>query len=340
MAANPARPSLHSDRPLHSAYDCVVVGSGFTAQMLARSLAEAELTVLHVLPRPIRPPNGWLHPRFVSDAQGELRRRPLAGLDWLNASGQVVASWPADRSESAAAAGEPTMLSPRLERVELSAADDWSSSGPGQIDLRALAGAYSVRCQIGFVVGAATQPRTVAVGGIYRGVFRSGGLDQDATQHTAQVFATQRPGEAFWLVPLSGGLVSLGWLGAGRRTGRQEVLASESLGSLFEEALVACPTLTQQLYAAHLVGNLYSAGDAPRSAEPARGAGWHSFTEFEDWVDPVFASGLWLARQSIPPLVAEALRALGKPACAPPTQLPLNWEARSLKSPRRSVLSL
>jgi hypothetical protein len=304
-ATSPRAPSLRA------AYDCVVVGSGFTATAAADSLSQAGLTVLHLLPSPSRQPGLWLHPRLITASEhgpscdGVVRRRPLAGVQWLDADGQVVASLLAASEslraqETAELPGCPqTAWSPhRIDRVELTAADAWHATEPGLIEFATATARHIVQLKLGLNVGAtsAASPR-LAIGGIYRGVAPLAG-----DSPLARLFATRLPGTTFWLSPLPNGLTSLGLI----RTIPAGSYNQACLSQLLEESLVACPALTEQLHAAQLLGGLHHAQE-PIEPTCSLDDRWLTLAEYEQWIDPIFASGAWLASRELPAVVAAAV---------------------------------
>jgi hypothetical protein len=314
-ATSPRAPALRS------AYDCVVVGFGFTAIPLADSLSQAGLTVLHLLPSPARQPGLWLHPRLVTASEhspschgpschGAIRRRPLAGVHWLDPDGQVVASLRAAHGslrapESAELPGCPSIAwSPhRIDRVELAAAAAWQATEPGRIEFATAAGQHAVQFKLGLSVGAASAAGSrLAIGGIYRGVSRAA-----AGEQVAQLFATQQAGSTFWLMPLPDGLTSLGLI----RMVPAGSCNQACLSQLLEEALVACPALTEQLHAAQLLGSLHHAQESVEATDSHNerwlDERWLTLAEYEQWIDPIFASGAWLAPRALPAVLAAAI---------------------------------
>jgi hypothetical protein len=304
-ATSPRAPALRA------AYDCVVVGSGFTAVPLADSLNQAGLTVLHLFPSPAKQTCLWLHPRLTGfDRHGQLRRRSLAGVQWLDPDGQVVASLRGAGGslrapESAELPGcTQTAWSPhRIDRVELAAAAAWQATEPGRIEFATAAGEHAVQFKLGLSVGTTRAAGSrLAIGGIYRGVSRAA-----AGEQVAQLFATQQSDTTFWLSPLPDGLTSLGLI----RTASPGSCNQACLSQLLEEALVACPALTEQLHAAQLLGSLHHAQE---SVDPTCSHDdhwlderWLTVAEYEQWIDPIFASGAWLASRALPAVVAAAV---------------------------------
>lgn len=139
------------------------------------------------------------------------------------------------------------------------------------------------------------------IGSIYRDVASEPGTERQAT-----LFATRREDEVFWLVPLEGGLWSLGLL----RPRTELPIADEAVAHFLEEALVACPALTQRLITAELVGGLHVFAESNAGAiESSQDV--LTLPNYDDWLDPVFASGDWLSRELAQQFVAQLSTANG-----------------------------
>lgn len=267
------------------AYDCIVLGSGRTAQHIAAAIARTGRQTLQLHP-PAAPPAAWLQPRFSSFAGLEIEhRRPLSSVSALNATGKPIATVQA-----------PIGLSSRFHFQAQAAITEFAlPSGcrvacetSGQVRLNGALPPTTIQANAVVRVENAVRstPLTV-IGGIYRDVTSAPGTERQAT-----LFATRRDGEVFWLVPIEGVLWSLGLV----QPQQESSIAAEALADLLEEALVACPALTQRLIVAELVGGLHVTSESV-TAPAESTSGLIVLPSYDQWLDPVFASGDWLSRE-------------------------------------------
>jgi hypothetical protein len=281
---------------LRDAYDCIVLGSGRTASQVTAAIARTGRQTLQ-LTRATDPPPSWLHPRFSTPREAELLPRlPLKSVNAVNAAGKTLATvcaanWSATRGSAAAT---PTITTFELPAGCHAACDMDSVHLNGALPATVIRSDAVIKIE-----GRATSEPFAVIGGLYRDVVSHPGGEREAT-----FFATRRGGEVGWLVPMTNGLWSLGLM----RSAEQP--AEESPAHWLEEALVACPALTQRLIAAELVGELHSAAGQIEAAqtdhnpiESQRAA--ITLPVYDEWLDPVFASGDWLGHELAQQLVAQ-----------------------------------
>ena len=268
---------------LRDTYDCVVLGSSRTAAQVAAAVARTGRQTLHLSPAQ-PPPAGWLHPRWSSQDRLEISARsPLSGVTAWNCAGKITAVIKSANSPSAARLGTPTTAT----SFQLPAGCHIAQESPREVRLNGALPPLAIQAPVVMrIESTSSSADFLAIGGAYRGVSSPAGEDRQAA-----LFATRRASELFWLVPQADGLWSLGL----RRTGLAGDLAGESMAGTFEDALVACPALTQRLIAAELVGELHLATAAPLRANQTAGA--VSLPAYDDWFDPVFASADWLGEE-------------------------------------------
>ena len=263
---------------LREAYDCVVIGNGRTAAHVAAAIARSGKQTLR-LSSAASSRSAWLHPRWTSAAGDDSERTMLSGLCVLNSAGQRMTML------RAAATAAPCRAS-TAEAFVLPAGCAVVCDDPREVRLNGALPPTTIRA--GLVISAASSfvpDNQIAIGGIYRDVSCELGEERQA-----QLYATQRAGEVFWLVPQADGRWSLGLL-----TSRAEIIA-ESLADTLEEALVACPALTQRLIAAELLGGLHLS-PAMTSAATTKLPGALSVPEYDSWLDPIFACSDWLGME-------------------------------------------
>jgi hypothetical protein len=279
---------------LRAAYDCVVLGSGRTARLLASSLEQAGISTLQLQRKPAVGLPAWLHPRAaLFDGNEELGLSSLSAVTAFNPAGKVMASLHSGTSSRRTASG--TKLPATAAAYSAPEGCELISAAAGEITIRGSHLRKSWRAKMIFAVETPAQSfASSAVGGVYRDVAVAPGEERHAT-----LFATARPGEVGWLVPLKGGFTSLGLL---RETAGEA--PEESCAELLEEALVACPALTQRLIAAQLVGSLDAVPARQATPPAAAHSAWLSLPEYDTWLDPVFASGQWLAEELTQQIVA------------------------------------
>ncbi|WP_425616560.1 hypothetical protein NA78x_000208 [Anatilimnocola sp. NA78] len=300
---------------LRDAYDCVVLGSSTSAHLLTTALAQAGLHTLVLQSAHSPLASAWLQPRFSCSTDASPRRSLLSGVQLLNTMGRLMASLATPAGEKPVAAlplfDREQSSRPQVTHLQLADDAEVTSQQTGSVEI------CSPRCQqqvrasvvIQLVPIAGTPPRT-AIGGLYRGVTLLPGEDRQAL-----LFATTRGAEVFWLVPQADGLCSLGLLRAAT-----ESTGEQSAGSELEEALVACPALTQRLIAAQLVGGLHQVHEEPLAEK--RPDHWLTLPDCETWIDPVFASGHWLLEQLLPQVMAAVTSACANSACVNQGALP------------------
>lgn len=277
---------------LRDAYDCIVLGSGRTANQVAAAIARTGRQTLQ-LTRETSPPPSWLHPRFSAPPEIEsLPRLPLSSVNAVNAAGKTLATVSAANWSAARCA---TSTTPAVTTFEMPAGCG-AACAADAVHLNGALPPTVIRSEVVIEIKArrTNEPFTV-IGGTYRNVTSPPGSERQAT-----LFATRRGGEVCWLVPMVNGIWSLGLF---RSTDARP--AEESPAHWFEEALVACPTLTQRLFAAELIGELHAT--PVRSAPPQSESPPAAITlpAYDDWLDPVFASGDWLGHELAQQLIAK-----------------------------------
>jgi|GEM_PF-4599204 len=267
--------------PLREEYDCVVIGNSRTASLVAGAIARSGRSTLQLNPAN-KPRRAWLHPRWTAVEGDESQRSPLSGVSVVNSAGQ--------RTTVLRATAEMAKLPLRAKAADsftLPAGCQMAYDAPREIWLNGALPPTTIRAGLVIAMedaGGKSQP--AAIGGVYRDVACDLGDERQAL-----LFATQRAGEVFWLVPFVDGRWSLGLL-----TDRAELLAEDELADLFEEALVACPALIQRLMAAELIGGLHLS-QAPSAVGQRRWLGAVRVPEYDNWHDPVFASSDWLGAE-------------------------------------------
>lgn len=222
----------------------------------------------------------WLHPRWTAAEGDDCQRLPLSGVSVVNCAGQRTTVL---RVSSAAATSSARPVA--VDAITLPEDCQMTCVAPREIRLNGALPPTTIRAGLVISVentAGLSAPR--AIGGIYRDVACDLGDERQAL-----LFAT-RNHDVFWLVPLTEGRWSLGLLSS-----RVEQPAEESLADVFEEALVACPALTQRLISAKLLGDLHVSPDCSSDTADLRGA--IKVPEYEGWLDPVFASSDWLGTE-------------------------------------------
>jgi hypothetical protein len=291
---------------LRDAYDCIVLGSGRTASQVAAAIARTGRQTLQ-LTRESSPPPSWLHPRFSAPPEVEsLPRLPLSSVSAVNAAGKTLATvsaanWSAARTSST--------TTPAITTFELPAGCRAACESDAVHLNGALPPTVIRSTAVIKIERAPNLPPLPVVGGVYRGVANSAAGERQAT-----LFATRRGGEVCWLVPLAGGLWNLGVMRSAEAQtaySQQQTVApstqsaEESPAHWLEEALVACPSLTQRLIAAELVGELHST-TLPSETKPGETPPVAiTLPAYDDWLDPVFASGDWLGHELAQQLIAQ-----------------------------------
>jgi hypothetical protein len=267
---------------LREAYDCIVLGSGRTASQIAAAVARTGQQTLQ-LTRESAAGQSWLQPRW--DCYSEFaagQRLPLNGVSVLNAAGKRITAL------RAAACAAPQQSASRHAAVAFTLPHGCrlTCDVPREIRLNGALPPRTIRANV--VIAVRNGPNTAnqaAIGGIYRDVSSGDNEERQAT-----IFATQRSGEVFWLVPMAGALWSIGLL----RSRAELSLAYETIADVFEDALVACPALTQRLISAQLVGGLHFSTATTQSGVHDLAADVLSLPDYSCWLDPVFASSDWL----------------------------------------------
>ncbi|MCA9164483.1 MAG: tryptophan 7-halogenase [Planctomycetales bacterium] len=131
------------------------------------------------------------------------------------------------------------------------------------------------------------QLKKAVIWGHYRNVASEPGELSGATL----IFPTCRNESWFGLIPLSHGVTSIGVVADGPYLfdgGGEPV-------EVFEDELVKCPALVDRLMHASLVGDLRVAHNLAYSVSQPAGAGWVLVGDALGFVDPLFASGVFLA---------------------------------------------
>src|SRR5690606_30446662 len=135
-----------------------------------------------------------------------------------------------------------------------------------------------------------TQWSKATIWAYYRGGRRDAGINAGATV----ILKAANRRSWFWYVPLADDLVSVGlvadtdYLFSGR--GKPE--------SVFEEELCHCPAVLQRLMNAELVSDFRVLKDFSYVAQETAGDGWVLVGDALGFVDPLFASGGYLAMKS------------------------------------------
>lgn len=282
---------------LREAYDCIVLGSGRTASQIAAAVARTGQHTLQLM-RESAVGQSWLQPRwdcYSKFAAGQ--RLPLSGVSVINATGKRISSI---RAAAGLAPQQSVSRHVAAATFTLPFGCRVACDAPREVCLNGALPPQTIRANV--VIEVRNRPNAVnesAIGGIYRDV--SAG---DNEKRQALIFATQRAGEVFWLVPMSGALWSIGL-----RSRAEHSLAKEAIADAFEDALVACPALTQRLIAAQLVGGLHCSTATTQPDMQENKADVLSLPDYNYWLDPVFASSDWLgdelATQFAPLLTAE-----------------------------------
>jgi flavin-dependent dehydrogenase len=95
----------------------------------------------------------------------------------------------------------------------------------------------------------------------------------------------------FWMIPLQGGVMSVGFVGnpaAWRRAGG-------NMEQFLDERLRASPTVTARMAGAERVSEVHATGNYSYCARTAAGEGWMLIGDAFAFLDPVFSSGVLLA---------------------------------------------
>jgi hypothetical protein len=269
---------------LREAYDCIVLGSGRTANQLAAAVARSGRQTLQLM-RESTAAHSWLHPRrnTFSAELADGQRLPLSGVGIVNAAGKRLTAIKA----AASLVPQHSSVRPTLATfLKLPSGCRVACEVPREIRLNGALPPTTIRANSVIFVGSAPNSgRQSAIGGIYRDVSTVENEDRQA-----MLFATQRGGEVFWLVPMAGALWSIGLF----RSHAESPEDHETLADEFEEALVACPALTQRLISAQLVGSLHYFAETTQAAPPDLAADVLTLPDYNAWLDPVFSSSDWL----------------------------------------------
>jgi hypothetical protein len=281
---------------LREAYDCVVLGNSRTASQLAAALVRTGRQTLQLTREPAVE-QSWLHPRwntFSEFATGQ--RAPLSGVGVWTANGKRITSLRA--ATNVFSSQFNTSRNSPAESFALPAGCRVACDGPREIRLNGALPPTTIAANCIIAVGSDDRrPQPVAIGGIYRDVSSAIGEERHAA-----LFATQQGSEVFWLVPVAGALWSIGLLGSPME------FVEETIADVFEEALVACPALTQRLISAELIGGLHCSKGVTESTRVELETDVVSLPDYSDWLDPVFSSGAWLGDElatQITPLLQE-----------------------------------
>lgn len=98
----------------------------------------------------------------------------------------------------------------------------------------------------------------------------------------------------FWVIPLAGGVTSVGLVGDGSML-KQSGLAPEAL---LEEALRRCPAARRLTASARRISPVRSASDYSYECRDVAGDGYLLLGDAAAFIDPIFSSGVWLAMSS------------------------------------------
>ncbi len=274
---------------LREAYDCIVLGSGRTASQVTAAIARSGRQTLQLM-RESTAIHSWLHPRWnvfcAEFAAG--RRLRLSSVALVNPVGRRLTVIRATAASNPQPHGSASRA-PTGTAFALPAGCRVVCESPREVRLNGAMPPTTIRANS--VIFVRSTPHTCgqsAIGGIYRDV--SVGENED---RQALLFATQRGGEVFWLVPMAGALWSVGLY----RYQVEPPITSDTLAEEFEEALVACPALTQRLIAAQLVGNLHLFTEPKPTERIDQAADVLTLPDYHAWLDPVFASGDWLGEE-------------------------------------------
>ena len=136
----------------------------------------------------------------------------------------------------------------------------------------------------------ATQPgRRIAVYGHFRGVFRNGGRAE------GHITIVRCPDAWCWMIPLSGGITSVGWVLPARRGPGAPPLDPEAA---FESAVEGAPEVRERMRGAEALGGLRTTGDYSWKHASFAGERVLLLGDAAGFVDPIFSSGVTLALQS------------------------------------------
>jgi flavin-dependent dehydrogenase len=138
-----------------------------------------------------------------------------------------------------------------------------------------------------------TEPclRNAALFTHYEGAVLDGGIDAGATL----IFHTDNHKAWFWFIPQSGGLVSVGVVGAvdylirGRRG---------DPGAVFAEELERCPALVPRLTRAAPAMPIQAIRDFSYKSRRIAGDGWVLAGDAFGFIDPIYSTGVFLALKS------------------------------------------
>src|SRR5205809_6729794 len=97
----------------------------------------------------------------------------------------------------------------------------------------------------------------------------------------------------FWWIPFAGDVTSVG---CGRHW--RAVRRGPTLGTLFEDAVAACPAVARCLAGARRVAGVWSAANFSYRAEPVIADRFVALGDAVTFVDPIFSTGVYVAIQS------------------------------------------
>ncbi|MDE2007043.1 MAG: tryptophan 7-halogenase [Rhodospirillales bacterium] len=237
---------------------------------------------------------------FVADATGEKAHFSFAaGLDrrFTHCYQVPRAEFDLALIENAEAAGARVLQETRVgdiafapdgaARVEARAADGTTREIAARFVLDAtgrdtlLAGRFGLKAPDKRI-------NTAAVYGHFRGVeARAGELEGCITVHLAE-------GGWFWMIPLPGGIMSVGFVGGPEAFKSRTGLMADFLFA----RIAASPTVAARMRDAVLTAEIVATGNYSYRASAGWGEGWMLIGDAFGFLDPVFSSGVLLAMAS------------------------------------------
>ena len=133
----------------------------------------------------------------------------------------------------------------------------------------------------------AEQHRRAAIYAHYRGVKRDPGQD------AGNIVVVALTNGWFWVIPLAGGVDSIGLVVDGEAYRRTRLSPEDAL----EHALAACPALRERTAAAERISPVRTTSNYSYRTTTASGDGYLTAGDAYGFIDPIFSSGVWLAMQ-------------------------------------------
>ena len=149
--------------------------------------------------------------------------------------------------------------------------------------------------------------RRAAIYAHYRGVELDPGIDAGNTVIVAL------DGGWFWIIPLAGGVTSVGLVIQGA-TLRESGLSPEDA---LERAMEVCPEVRRRMRGAERVSPVVSTSNYSYFTPSASGDGWIAAGDAYAFLDPIFSTGVWLAMMGGRRAAGVVGRCLDDPAAAP-----------------------